>query len=99
MTECDKEGLIDICCELSRSDMFGYTWDWEKISEAYREKKNYICEKCKIEVEPLDRFYIHVHHKDKDKTSFSLSIPSKQYTRVPLVTATQPVSSGIFGEA
>lgn len=26
LPECDKEGLIDICCELSRSDMFGYTW-------------------------------------------------------------------------
>ena len=62
LQEAKKEETTDV-------DMFGYTWDWEKISEAYREKKNYICEKCKIEVEPLDRFYIHVHHKDKDKTN------------------------------
>lgn len=62
LQEAKKEETTDV-------DMFGYTWDWDNISEAYREKKNYICEKCKIEVEPLDRFYIHVHHKDKDKTN------------------------------
>lgn len=62
LQEAKKEETTDV-------DMFGYTYDWEKISEAYREKKNYICEKCKIEVEPMDRFYIHVHHKDKDKTN------------------------------
>ncbi|MBO5795595.1 MAG: HNH endonuclease [Bacteroides sp.] len=62
LQEAKKEETTDV-------DMFGYTWDWDTISEAYREKKNYICEKCKIEVEPLDRFYIHVHHKDKDKTN------------------------------
>lgn len=49
-------------------DIFGYTRDWEDISRTYREKHNYICEHCSLEItDGYDRQYIHVHHKDKNK--------------------------------
>ena len=49
-------------------DIFGYTKNWQKISETYRKKKNYTCEECKIKIEnPIDKRYLHVHHKDGNK--------------------------------
>lgn len=49
-------------------DLFGYTRDWESISQAYREKHNYVCEHCGLEItDSYDRQYIHVHHKDGNK--------------------------------
>lgn len=49
-------------------DIFGYTRDWETISRAYREKKNYTCERCGLEItDTYDRQYVHVHHKDGNK--------------------------------
>lgn len=49
-------------------DIFGYTKDWEQISRAYRESKNYTCERCGIHIEnPFDRQFIHVHHKNGNK--------------------------------
>ena len=49
-------------------DLFGYTRDWESISRAYREKHNYVCEHCGLEItDDYDRQYIHVHHKDGNK--------------------------------
>ena len=49
-------------------DIFGYTKDWESISEKYREAKGFKCEKCGITInEPFDRHYIHVHHKNGNK--------------------------------
>lgn len=45
----------------------GYTKDWQEISSAYREKHNYTCEKCGIQVSPLESEYMHVHHKNKNK--------------------------------
>lgn len=49
-------------------DLFGYTRDWESISRAYREKHNYVCENCGLEItDDYDRQYIHVHHKDGNK--------------------------------
>lgn len=50
-------------------DIFGYTKDWESISQAYRELKEYRCERCGIKIDdPFDRQYIHVHHKNGIKT-------------------------------
>lgn len=52
------------------TDLEGYTWKWQKISEAYRTKKNYTCEKCGFHPESrMDRQFIHVHHKDGRKTN------------------------------
>lgn len=50
-------------------DIFGYVRGKEKISKAYREKKNYTCESCKISPkETVHRRFWHTHHKDGDKT-------------------------------
>lgn len=49
-------------------DLFGYTRDWDMISKAYREQKNYTCEKCGLNIgDDYDRMYIHVHHKNGNK--------------------------------
>ena len=51
-------------------DIFGYVHGWEQISKAYREKKDYTCEQCGIHIDdPLDRRFIHVHHKDGNKAN------------------------------
>lgn len=51
-------------------DLEGYIWKWQKISEAYRTKKNYTCEICGfIPENRMDRHYMHVHHKDGNKTN------------------------------
>lgn len=50
-------------------DIFGYTKDWEQISRAYRESKDYTCERCGIHIEnPFDKQFIQVHHKNGKKT-------------------------------
>ena len=55
-------------------DIFGYVHGWEQISKAYREKQNYTCERCGLHIEdPLDRRFIHVHHKDGNKANNSNS--------------------------
>lgn len=52
------------------TDLEGYTWKWQKISEAYRTKRNYTCENCGFHPESrMDRQFIHVHHKDGRKTN------------------------------
>lgn len=52
------------------TDLEGYTWKWQKISEAYRTKNNYTCEICGFHPESrMDRQFIHVHHKDGRKTN------------------------------
>lgn len=48
-------------------DIFGYTLDWQRISNKYKEKQHYTCERCGIQVEASDRNYIHTHHRDGDK--------------------------------
>ncbi len=59
-TDCEEEPDIDL---------EGYTWKWQKISEAYRTKKQYTCEICGFTPENrMDRQFIHVHHKDGIKT-------------------------------
>ena len=51
-------------------DIFGYTKDWESISRAYRESKEYRCDKCGVQItNPFDYHLMHVHHKDGDKTN------------------------------
>jgi hypothetical protein len=51
-------------------DIFGYVRGKEKISKAYREKKNYTCESCKISPKKIiHRRFWHTHHKDGDKTN------------------------------
>ena len=51
-------------------DIFGYDRNWQKISRAYRIKKNYTCEACGIKIENLsDRIYLHTHHKNGDKSN------------------------------
>lgn len=52
-------------------DMFGYTEDWPMISHAYREKHHFTCEKCGVQVDPLESEYMHVHHISGDKTDNS----------------------------
>ena len=49
-------------------DLFGYVREWQQISQKYKEKKNYTCEKCSILMEGADRRYIHTDHKNGDKT-------------------------------
>ena len=50
-------------------DIFGYTKDWEQISRAYRESKDYTCERCGIHIDnPFDKQFIQVHHKNGKKT-------------------------------
>lgn len=46
-------------------DIFGYPRDWEMISRGIREKHNYTCEKCGLQISnPYDQHFIHVHHKN-----------------------------------
>lgn len=55
-------------------DIFGYVHGWEQISRSYREKHNYTCERCGLKIDdPLDRRFIHVHHKDGNKANNSES--------------------------
>lgn len=51
-------------------DIFGYVHGWEQISKAYRERRDYTCEHCGVHIDdPLDRRFIHVHHKDGNKAN------------------------------
>ncbi|OQY38525.1 MAG: hypothetical protein B6229_05710 [Spirochaetaceae bacterium 4572_7] len=47
-------------------DIYGRPFNWNKISRAYREEQNYICEDCGFGGADLasnyDKRYIHVHH-------------------------------------
>lgn len=56
-----KGGKVDI-------DIFGYTRDWEELSQRIREERNFTCEHCGIHIEEMsDRYYIHVHHVNGNK--------------------------------
>jgi len=44
----------------------GYVRLWKQISEAYREKNNYKCEECMINLIE-DRYFLEVHHIDKNR--------------------------------
>lgn len=46
-------------------DIFGYTRDWEFISRSIRERHEYTCENCGLQItNPYDQHFIHVHHKN-----------------------------------
>jgi hypothetical protein len=49
-------------------DFFGYVREWQQISQKHKEKKNYTCERCHIQMEGIDKRYIHSDHKNGDKT-------------------------------
>lgn len=64
-------GLVDMDLG-AEYDIFGYAHGWEQISKAYRERHNYTCERCGLQIDdPLDRRFIHVHHKDGNKANNS----------------------------
>lgn len=44
----------------------GYVRLWKQISEAYREKMNFVCEECGINL-TNDRYFLEVHHNDKNR--------------------------------
>lgn len=49
-------------------DIFGYAKNWAEISQAYREVKEYTCERCGIQItNPFDRHFLQVHHKNGNK--------------------------------
>lgn len=49
-------------------DIFGYVREWQRISQQYKTKKDYTCEKCNIQMTGIDKRYIHTDHKNGDKT-------------------------------
>ncbi|MBP5458217.1 MAG: hypothetical protein J6Y37_17145 [Paludibacteraceae bacterium] len=50
-------------------DIRGYTKDWSKVSEAYRNLKQFKCEQCGVQItNPFDQCFIQVHHISGDKT-------------------------------
>ena len=49
-------------------DVNGYTRDWSIISQQFREKHNYTCERCGVKVmNPFESEYIQTHHKNGNK--------------------------------
>lgn len=50
-------------------DSRGYTRDWQEISKNFRERHNYTCERCGVQVSPFETEYMHVHHRNGDKTN------------------------------
>ncbi|MDR0864444.1 MAG: HNH endonuclease [Candidatus Symbiothrix sp.] len=60
-----KEEVVSI-----EVDIFGYVKDWQKISIAYRKKKECTCESCGIKPKNnFDKRFWHTHHLDGDKTN------------------------------
>lgn len=49
-------------------DIFGYVREWHQISQQYKNKKEFTCEKCNIQMIGIDKCYIHTDHKNGDKT-------------------------------
>jgi hypothetical protein len=51
------------------TDIYGYTYDWTEISKNYRVANNLTCKRCSTTVaKGYDELYLHVHHKNGDKT-------------------------------
>lgn len=50
-------------------DSRGYTRDWQEVSRSYRERHNYTCERCGVQVTPFETEYMQVHHRNGDKTN------------------------------
>jgi hypothetical protein len=56
--------------EIMEVDIYGYVRNWNQISREYRHLKDYTCETCGIQIKSnIDRRYLHVHHKNGDKTN------------------------------
>ncbi len=54
--------------ESEEVDIFGYTKNWEQISQAFRHIHQFTCEHCSIQItEPLEQHFIHTHHKNGNK--------------------------------
>lgn len=50
-------------------DVNGYTRDWNMISQQFREKHNYTCERCGVKVmNPFESEFMQTHHRNGDKT-------------------------------
>lgn len=50
-------------------DVNGYTRDWREISQKYREKHNYTCERCGVKVmNPFESEFMQTHHRNGNKT-------------------------------
>ena len=74
MTSTEFEEILrtanEDATEEQNADLEGYVWKWQKISEAYRTKKEFTCERCGYKPNTkISRQYIHVHHKDGNKTN------------------------------
>ena len=55
-------------------DVNGYTRDWREISQKYREKHNFTCERCGVKVmNPFESEFMQTHHRNGDKTDNSES--------------------------
>ena len=62
-TEEQENTIIEV-------DIFGYVKDWQEISKAYRQSKDYTCENCGIKpANNFDNRFWHTHHKNCDKTN------------------------------
>lgn len=49
-------------------DVNGYTRDWNIISQRFREKHNFTCERCGVKVmNPFESEFIQTHHKNGNK--------------------------------
>jgi hypothetical protein len=51
-------------------NIYGYSMEWKRLSREYRQKQNYKCEECGIQIlKNEDKQYIHTHHIDSDKSN------------------------------
>lgn len=51
----------------SEEDVNGYARDWNIISLNFKEKHNFTCERCGVQVSPLESMYMQTHHRNGDK--------------------------------
>lgn len=49
----------------------GYTEDWQEVSQRFRERHHYTCERCGVQVSQFETEYMQVHHRNGDKTNNS----------------------------
>lgn len=49
-------------------DVNGYTRDWREVSQHFREKHNFTCERCGVKVmNPFESEFMQTHHRNGDK--------------------------------
>lgn len=66
VNELKKTSVLD----MTDVDILGYTREWQNISRSFREKQNYTCERCGIQItNEFDKGYIHSHHRDGNKVN------------------------------